>query len=89
VNKEEIHNEDESFSISVENECNKACQTQSKRFRSVETQTYSKPSNTIDQFDFDNVSYLIEILIDSRQNWTSINNRILSVTIYLTLYYTF
>lgn len=83
--KEEIHNEDDSFSTSVENECNKACQTQSKRFRSVETQTYSKPSNTIDQFDFDNVSDLIDILIDSCKNWTSINNRILSATIYLTL----
>jgi hypothetical protein len=83
--KEEIHNEDDSFSTSVENECNKACQTQSKRFRSVETQTYSKPSNTIDQFDFDNVSDLIDILIDSCKNLTSINNRILSATIYLTL----
>jgi hypothetical protein len=43
VNKQEIHNEDDSFLISVKK------------------QTYSKPSNTIDQFDFDNVSYLIDI----------------------------
>ena len=28
-------------------------------------QTYSKPSSTFDQFDFDSVSDLIDILIDS------------------------
>ena len=29
--------------ISVDDGCNKGCQTNSERFRSVETQTYTKP----------------------------------------------
>jgi hypothetical protein len=41
--------------ISADDGCNKGCQTNSKRFRSIQTQTYIKPSNTIDQFDFENV----------------------------------
>ena len=71
--------------ISADDGCNKGCQTNSERFRSVQTQTYLKPSNTIDQFDFENVSDLIDLLIDSCQNWNSINNRILSLIIYLTI----
>jgi hypothetical protein len=38
--------------ISPDDGCNKGCQTNSERFRSVQTQTYIKPSNTNDQFDF-------------------------------------
>lgn len=83
--KEASHVEDTSITINEDNECHKSCQTYSKRFRSVETQTYSKRSTTIDEFDFENVSDIIDILIDSCAKWTSINNRILSVIMYLTM----
>jgi hypothetical protein len=36
-----------------------------KLFRTIETQTYIKPSNTIDQFDLKNVSDIIDLLIES------------------------
>ena len=84
--RREASNVDESsLTISENDGCNKSCQTNSIRFRSVETQTYTKRSSTIDEFDFDNVSDMIDILIDSCGKWTSINNRILSVVMYLTM----
>jgi hypothetical protein len=51
--------------ISADDGCNNGCQTNSKRFRSIENQTYIKPSNTIDQFDFENVSDIIDLLMDT------------------------
>ena len=77
--------QEEIVSISADDDYNKGCQTNSERFRSLQTQTYIKPSNTIDQFDFDNVSDIIDVLIDSCQKWNSTNQRILSLIIYLTV----
>ena len=73
--------------ISDDDGCNEGCQTDftnSKRFRSIDTQTHTKISSTICKFDFGNVSDLIDILIDSCTGWNSINNRILSVILNLT-----
>ena len=66
----------------------KSTQTDFIKIKTTSCQTVQDKSNyssSIDNFDFDNVSTLIDLLIDTLPEWSTLNNRILSIIIYLSI----
>lgn len=81
--------EENIVSISDDDNLNKGCQTDDLISDSNKINLDENKKNinksVMDEFTFSNVADLIDILIDSCPKWSSINNRILSMIIYITL----
>ena len=78
--------EESSHEIPSTNDNSKSTQTDFIKSKTISCQTVqdkSYYSSSIDNFDFDNVSTLIDLFIDTLGEWSTLNNRILSIIVYL------